>query len=63
MEVFAGKISLPKKFHPEGACFHTIYCYQPDSYLGLAADLGAEKILKKPFLQTELMDVVEEVLA
>ena len=37
--------------------------YQPDSYLGLASDLGAERILKKPFLQAELMDVVEEALA
>ena len=37
--------------------------YQSDSYLELASDLGAERILKKPFLQAELMNVVEEALA
>ena len=37
--------------------------YRPDSYLGLASDLGAERILTKPFLRTELIDAVEEALA
>ena len=37
--------------------------YKPDNYLELASDLGAERVLTKPFLQTELMEVVEEALA
>ena len=37
--------------------------YRPDSYLELANDLGAQAMLKKPFLKADLIDAVEEALA
>jgi YesN/AraC family two-component response regulator len=37
--------------------------YRSGSYLKLASDLGAQRILEKPFLQKELVEAIEDTLA
>lgn len=37
--------------------------YRSGSYLKIASDLGAQRILQKPFQQAELVKAVEETLA
>jgi CheY-like chemotaxis protein len=37
--------------------------YRSDSYLKLASELGAQRILEKPFFQTDLLEAIEETFA